>query len=87
MKKNGRRGAVVGKIALLAGLVLLFPLLLNAADFPTKPISLIVPYAGGGATDMVARALARRSPPNNFRFRSWSSTPPAAPGLPAGCRW
>ena len=29
---------------------------------PTKPISLIVPYAAGGSSDMVARALAKVAP-------------------------
>lgn len=62
MNKKGRLSVIAGEIALLAGLVLLFPVLLNAADFPNKPISLIVPYAGGGATDMVARALAKAAP-------------------------
>jgi len=30
----------------------------QAADYPTKPIELIVPYAAGGGTDLVARAYA-----------------------------
>ncbi len=62
MEKFRKRGVMVGKIILLAGLVLLFPVLTNAADYPNKPISLIVPYASGGATDMVARALAKAAP-------------------------
>ena len=33
-----------------------------AADFPTKPITLIVPYAAGGSTDVLARTLAKVSP-------------------------
>ncbi|CAM4290058.1 tripartite tricarboxylate transporter substrate binding protein [Paenibacillus tarimensis] len=31
----------------------------GAADFPNKPITLIVPYAAGGGTDATARALAK----------------------------
>ena len=30
----------------------------TAAEFPTKPITLIVPYPAGGATDVVIRPLA-----------------------------
>jgi tripartite-type tricarboxylate transporter receptor subunit TctC len=30
----------------------------GAADFPNKPIQLIVPYAAGGSTDVMARAIA-----------------------------
>lgn len=30
-----------------------------AANFPTKPVTLIVPYAAGGGTDSTARALAK----------------------------
>lgn len=31
---------------------------IKAADFPKMPITLIVPYAAGGGTDLIARALA-----------------------------
>jgi tripartite-type tricarboxylate transporter receptor subunit TctC len=41
---------------------LLLPAMLHAADYPTKPINLIVPYAAGGSTDVVARALAKVAP-------------------------
>ena len=29
-----------------------------AQDFPTKPVTLIVPYSGGGSTDLIGRQLA-----------------------------
>jgi tripartite-type tricarboxylate transporter receptor subunit TctC len=33
-----------------------------AADYPNKPIQLIVPYAAGGSTDVLARAVAQVAP-------------------------
>jgi tripartite-type tricarboxylate transporter receptor subunit TctC len=62
MKQDGRQGIIVYKIFFLTMILLLFPVFVNAAEFPNKPISLIVPYAAGGATDMVARALAKVAP-------------------------
>lgn len=32
----------------------------SAQDFPTRPLKLLVPYAPGGATDQLARAVAER---------------------------
>ena len=34
----------------------------NAADFPNKPIQLIVPYSAGGSTDVLARAIGQVAP-------------------------
>lgn len=49
---------------LLAGLaaasLLTGPALAQAPAFPTKPVSLVVPYAAGGLTDVLARVLAPR---------------------------
>src|SRR5512134_3069997 len=33
-----------------------------AADFPNKPMQLIVPYSAGGSTDVLARAVSQVSP-------------------------
>src|SRR5512136_783698 len=34
---------------------------IQAADFPTKEVQIIIPWAAGGATDLVFRALAASS--------------------------
>ena len=47
---------------IVLGTVFCFTSQTAAADFPTKPITLIVPYAAGGSTDVLARALAKVSP-------------------------
>lgn len=40
-------------------LVVLCPVLfVNAAEFPTKEVQIIVPYSAGGATDLIFRAIA-----------------------------
>jgi len=44
--------------SLLAGCILLFGALAFAQDFPTKPITLQVPYPPGGSTDVGARIAA-----------------------------
>ncbi len=49
----GRRGVLVG--ASLAALPA------RAADFPEKPITLVVPFAAGGAIDVLARLLGEQA--------------------------
>jgi tripartite-type tricarboxylate transporter receptor subunit TctC len=43
--------------AVVAAIGLAFPLHAVAQDFPTKPITLIVPFPAGGPTDLALRAL------------------------------
>nr|WP_316641182.1 tripartite tricarboxylate transporter substrate binding protein [uncultured Roseateles sp.] len=51
-----RRGLTV----LLASTLLGFGASASAADFPSKPIRFIVPYAAGGTTDLVARTVGQK---------------------------
>lgn len=44
----------------LALLMFALPLAANAQAYPNKPIHLIVPYPAGGATDVMARAIATK---------------------------
>lgn len=49
------------KSALIGGLVgvaALFSASGNAAEFPARPLRLVVPYAAGGPTDVVGRMVA-----------------------------
>ncbi len=35
-----------------------------AADYPARPITLVVPYAAGGGNDVIARIVAERMSAN-----------------------
>lgn len=59
MKKLTRR-ATLGALALAAGVALAGVQSANAQDFPTNTITLVVPFAAGGSTDLVARVIAQK---------------------------
>ncbi len=40
--------------------VAILPAAVHAQAFPTKPIKLMVPYAAGGVSDILGRALAQK---------------------------
>jgi tripartite-type tricarboxylate transporter receptor subunit TctC len=50
---------VVSRFVVAAGLVLaaLIPASAGAADYPTRPITAVIPFAGGSASDVVSRIL------------------------------
>jgi tripartite-type tricarboxylate transporter receptor subunit TctC len=45
---------------LIASLALVLPLLVHAQAFPSKPIRWVVPYTGGGITDVVTRIVTQK---------------------------
>ena len=55
MKRHVRSVTIKAALAALAALVQLHPA--QAQDYPTRPVTLIVPWAAGGAVDTLARII------------------------------
>ena len=45
-------------IAVILSLILGWGITGQAQDFPTKPITLVIPYPAGGSTDLTGRAMS-----------------------------
>src|SRR3954468_24061253 len=51
---------IIASIGTLLAVALACATPVRAQEFPSKPVKLIVPYAAGGGTDIVARIIAQK---------------------------
>ena len=49
----------IGKFGVAAAALLLMAAGAKAENFPSKPVRILVPYAAGGAVDVLARTLGQ----------------------------
>ncbi|HTD89107.1 MAG TPA: tripartite tricarboxylate transporter substrate binding protein, partial [Burkholderiales bacterium] len=50
--------SVAALLSITAAIIASASSLVCAADYPSRPVRVIVPYSPGGATDIIARQLA-----------------------------
>lgn len=77
MKTLTRRMVTVMALAACAGFAV-------ASDFPTKPVKIVVPYAPGGTTDVLARFIGQRLSENLGQSVVVDNRPGAAEAVGAG---
>ena len=49
----------LGGLAMAAGMLATYPAVAQSGNFPDRPIRMIVPYAPGGATDIIGRLMGK----------------------------
>src|SRR3954469_11991264 len=62
VERYDKRGGTV-KITTIGGVLALIPALFGVAhaqDYPTRPVTFVVPYPAGGGLDVLARSIAQK---------------------------
>jgi tripartite-type tricarboxylate transporter receptor subunit TctC len=67
-------------VAVLSAVLAFVPLSAGAAEWPTKPVRIVVAYAAGGANDLLARVFAEQL---NQAFRQQFFVENRSPALAA----
>ena len=57
---RSRRSATALSAVVVAGLLPMAGSPASAQNYPTRPVTLVMPYPPGGGTDFIARTLTRR---------------------------